>query len=138
MNLPELQSCLDHLGVKLSFRLVVDAPVGVMTPQLISALATHKPALLAGLAGMGSLNASASPSPGQTMTSNHAEPDIAFPTSAIVTARPVLPPSRAAPAATESVDDYPDLERAAIMEFDGGLTRAAAEQAAGLLIEKDA
>ncbi len=46
MTLPELQSCLDSLGVKLSPRLVVDAPAGVMTAELRDALAAHKPALL--------------------------------------------------------------------------------------------
>jgi hypothetical protein len=42
---------LDRLGVRLSLRLVVDAPAGVMTHEVIDALATHKPALLALLAG---------------------------------------------------------------------------------------
>jgi hypothetical protein len=50
MTLPELQTCLERLGVKLSLRLVVDAPAGVMTPEVKHALATHKPALLAMLA----------------------------------------------------------------------------------------
>jgi hypothetical protein len=50
MTLPELQSCLDHLGVNLSVRLVVDAPAGAMTPEVKEALATHKPTLLALLA----------------------------------------------------------------------------------------
>jgi hypothetical protein len=42
---------LDHLGVKLSLRLVVDAPAGVMTEEIKAALAAHKPHLLAMLAG---------------------------------------------------------------------------------------
>jgi hypothetical protein len=50
MTFPELQSCLDRLGVKLSIRLVVDAPAGAMTPEVKDALATHKPTLLALLA----------------------------------------------------------------------------------------
>jgi hypothetical protein len=41
---------LDRLGVRLSLRLVVDAPAGVMTHEVIDALATHKPALLVLLA----------------------------------------------------------------------------------------
>jgi hypothetical protein len=41
---------LDRLGVRLSLRLVVDAPAGVMTGELKSSLAAHKPALLAMLA----------------------------------------------------------------------------------------
>jgi TubC N-terminal docking domain len=47
MTFPELQSCLERLGVKLSLRVVVDAPAGAITPELKEALATHKPALLA-------------------------------------------------------------------------------------------
>jgi hypothetical protein len=43
---------LDRLGVKLSLRLVVDAPVGVMTEELKAALLAHKPRLLALLAGV--------------------------------------------------------------------------------------
>ena len=54
MNLPELQACLDRLGVRLSLRLVVDAPAGVMTRELKAALAAHKPRLLAQLAGVDS------------------------------------------------------------------------------------
>jgi TubC N-terminal docking domain len=50
MTFPELQSCLDRLGVNLSIRLVVDAPAGAMTPEVKNALATHKPTLLALLA----------------------------------------------------------------------------------------
>jgi hypothetical protein len=46
VTLPELQSCLERLGVKLSLRLVVDAPAGAMTPEVKEALATHKPSLL--------------------------------------------------------------------------------------------
>jgi hypothetical protein len=41
---------LDRLGVKLSLRLVVDAPAGVLTPEIKAALAAHKPALLEMLA----------------------------------------------------------------------------------------
>jgi TubC N-terminal docking domain len=51
MTLPELNACLERLGVKLSLRLVVDAPAGALTPEVKAALATHKPALLALLAG---------------------------------------------------------------------------------------
>ena len=49
MTLPELQSHLDRLGVRLSVRLVVDAPARAITPEVKEALATHKPALLARL-----------------------------------------------------------------------------------------
>ncbi len=49
MTLPELMDALEARGVKLSLRLVVDAPRGVMTDQIKTALAVHKPALLARL-----------------------------------------------------------------------------------------
>ena len=49
MNLPELVEALEARGVKLSLRLVVDAPRGVLTDQIKTALAAHKPALLARL-----------------------------------------------------------------------------------------
>jgi hypothetical protein len=42
---------LDRLGVKLSLRLVVDAPAGVMTEEVMAALAAHKLRLLAMLGG---------------------------------------------------------------------------------------
>jgi hypothetical protein len=51
MTLPELQSRLNRLGVKLSLRLVIDAPAGVITPEVKTALANYKPCLLALLAG---------------------------------------------------------------------------------------
>jgi hypothetical protein len=54
MTLPELQSCLDSLGAKLSLRLVVDAPAGVITAELRDALATHKGDLLRRLVEPGS------------------------------------------------------------------------------------
>jgi hypothetical protein len=44
---------LDRLGVRLSLRLVVDAPAGVMTEELRAALGCHKPALLVMLARAG-------------------------------------------------------------------------------------
>lgn len=46
MTLPELTEALDALGVRLSVRLVVDAPRGVLTPEIRDALAVHKPLLL--------------------------------------------------------------------------------------------
>ena len=49
MTLPELMDALEARGVKLSLRLVVDAPRGVVTDQIKTALAAHKPALLARL-----------------------------------------------------------------------------------------
>ena len=51
MTLPELQACMDRLGIKLSLRLVIDAPAGVMTEEVMAALADHKPRLLAMLGG---------------------------------------------------------------------------------------
>jgi hypothetical protein len=47
MTLPELMDALEARGVKLSLRLVVDAPRGVMTDQIKTALVAHKPALVA-------------------------------------------------------------------------------------------
>src|SRR6516165_3448036 len=49
MTLPEVIAALDDRGVKLSLRLVVDAPRGAMTDELRRALAEHKPSLLARL-----------------------------------------------------------------------------------------
>src|SRR5271166_6958992 len=49
MTLPELMDALEARGVKLSLRLVVDAPRGVVTDQIKTALAAHKPTLLARL-----------------------------------------------------------------------------------------
>lgn len=51
-TLPELTATLDALGVRLSLRLRVDAPRGVLTPELTAALAAHKPTLVARLAGV--------------------------------------------------------------------------------------
>jgi hypothetical protein len=55
MTLPQLQSRLVRLGIILSAledELVVDAPVGVLTPDLKAALVTHKAALLGQLTGV--------------------------------------------------------------------------------------
>jgi TubC N-terminal docking domain len=49
MTLPDLVNALEAKGVRLSLRLVVDAPRGVMTDQIKTALAAHKPTLLARL-----------------------------------------------------------------------------------------
>lgn len=49
-SLSELVAALDGLGVRLSIRLVIDAPAGAITPNLRDALAEHKPALLVALA----------------------------------------------------------------------------------------
>jgi hypothetical protein len=54
MTLPELQACLDRLGVRVSAcedRLHYQAPKGVLTQEIKAALACHKTALLALLAG---------------------------------------------------------------------------------------
>src|SRR5438094_153374 len=50
MTLEALTATLAELGVKLSIRLVVDAPRGVMTPEISAALQAHKTALQARLA----------------------------------------------------------------------------------------
>ncbi|MGO9601661.1 MAG: hypothetical protein ACLP7Q_27110 [Isosphaeraceae bacterium] len=53
MTLPELQACLERLGIRLSARgdrLHFAAPKGAMTPEIRDALASHKSALLALLA----------------------------------------------------------------------------------------
>ena len=49
MTLSELVETLDVRDVKLSLRLIVDAPRGALTDQTKSALAAHKPSLLARL-----------------------------------------------------------------------------------------
>ena len=49
MTLPELVETLKVRGVKLSLRLVVDAPRGVMTDEIKAALVAHRGALLARL-----------------------------------------------------------------------------------------
>src|SRR4051812_3295018 len=46
MTLPELIADLDARGVRLSARLVADAPAGVLTPELRAALALYRPLLL--------------------------------------------------------------------------------------------
>jgi hypothetical protein len=46
MTLPDLMSTIDALDIKLSLRLVVDAPPGVISEELRDELAAHKPALL--------------------------------------------------------------------------------------------
>src|SRR5262249_7429813 len=54
VTLLELRSCLNALGVALSVRadrLVVDAPVGAVTPEVKAELQAHKPALMVMLAG---------------------------------------------------------------------------------------
>ena len=56
-------------------------------------------------------------------------PGLTDPAPGIVFDRPVRPAFRPGPA-----DDFDRQERAAIMEFDGGLTREAAERAAGLVL----
>jgi hypothetical protein len=50
MTLLELCSRMDSLGVRLSIRLAVDAPRGVLTPELVDALTEHKALLLTRLA----------------------------------------------------------------------------------------
>lgn len=50
MNLPELLADLESRGVKLSVRLVVDAPNGALTAEHKAALAEYKSPLLVTLA----------------------------------------------------------------------------------------
>ncbi len=114
MTLPELQSCLDRLGVSLSLRLVVDAPVGVMTPEVKSALLAHKPALLA-------LLVATPPAP---------PPEVFVASPALL--------ARFAALAALPADDYDREERAAIMQFEAGLTRLEAEHRAGLVRRREA
>jgi hypothetical protein len=135
MNLPELQSCLDRLGVKLSLRLVVDAPTGALTPEIKSALVNHKPDLLSRLAGVGFQSESAPPRAGEMMSSQCGDSGIVRSNTGIVTDSAAMPTSFALFGAADLTDDYVRQERAAIMEFDGGLTRAVAERAAGQHID---
>jgi hypothetical protein len=50
MTLPELLHACESLGVRLSVRLVADAPVGVLTAEHKAAIETHRAALLVHLA----------------------------------------------------------------------------------------
>ncbi len=50
LDLPGLLATLETLGIRLSLRLVIDAPRGVLTNDLKAALAAHKPLLVARLA----------------------------------------------------------------------------------------
>jgi hypothetical protein len=119
MTLPALHSCLDRLGIKLSLKLVVDAPIGVMTEAVRVALVNHKPALLALLAGVESL------APRQWESFGGQGLGISDSSPAIVVDHPARGPLLA------DTDDLYDIEeRAAIMEFDGELPRDEAERAA--------
>jgi hypothetical protein len=46
MNLAELYRVIDSGGYRLTARLVVDAPYGVVTPEIRAALAAYKPLIL--------------------------------------------------------------------------------------------
>jgi hypothetical protein len=50
MTLPELDALLSSAGIRLSLRLVVDAPRGVLTEEIKAALAAHKARLVSRLA----------------------------------------------------------------------------------------
>jgi hypothetical protein len=50
VTLPELEHRLAEGGVRLSLRLVVDAPPGVVTPEVRGALVAYRPLLLSRLA----------------------------------------------------------------------------------------
>jgi hypothetical protein len=131
MNLPELQTCLDRLRVKLSLRLVVDAPVGAMTAEIRAARVNHKPGLLARLAGAEFQSKSTSRDLPE-LDCERSEPGIGHVTLGRAFDPPSEPTSIAALGVVDPADAYACLERAAIMEFDGGLTRDEAERKAGL------
>jgi hypothetical protein len=132
MNLSDLESCLDRLGIKLSLRLIVDAPCGAMTSELKRALAIHKPDLLARLIGMEFQSETASLVPSGAPGWQHSGPGIADPIADGAIEPPVPSTSFKELGAADLVDDYAREERAAIMEFDGGLTRNVAERAAAV------
>lgn len=50
MTLRALVADLESVGVRLSLRIVVDAPAGSVTPEHLAALAEYKPAILMKLA----------------------------------------------------------------------------------------
>lgn len=52
MTLTDLDNLLRARGITLSLRLGVKGPRSSLTPEVVAALATHKPALLARLAGL--------------------------------------------------------------------------------------
>jgi hypothetical protein len=169
ITLPELQSCLDSLGVKVSLRLVVDAPAGAITAELRDALAEHKHALMARLVEAGPPEApvpeAAAPGPPPWpprdprlagwpvewrekwgIRANELEAaGVPWPeherrafleVQAEMTGPPPPDPERHRRIrerfATWVEDEYAKEERAAIQEFDGGLSREAAERKAGL------
>ena len=49
MTLPELMDALNDLRVSFSVRLVIDAPAGVITPEIRQSLADHKLEIIARL-----------------------------------------------------------------------------------------
>ena len=180
MTLSDLQACLDSLGVNLSLRLVVQAPAGAMTPEVMDSLKAHKRRLMAMLAEMDDrtgpvgLPTSEPTRPvGPTdrgpssADRRHREevarvdppgaPGDAEAVAAIDLAYGDSDPAPAGPTRYgprdyrlgdrwlpwhfehtspaplhEPADAYDRQERAAIMGFDGGLTREAAERATGL------
>jgi hypothetical protein len=101
MTLPELQACLERLGVKLSLRLVVDAPAGVVTADIRDALAAHKPRLLTFLSGKPSVRSRGRrhrPAPNQmamlfTAFIGDPYPEAVLPPIVARERRPVAPPS---------------------------------------------
>jgi hypothetical protein len=150
MTLTELRACLDRLGIVLEARankLHWTAPPGAMTPAIKAAVAEHKPALLALLVEAGPTTDPLDLVVDQ-ITRRRGVPAVAVeggrliePRQTAVPGPAVLGPPPPDPEqvrrirerfAALAIDDYARQERAAIMEFDGGLIREAAGRAAGL------
>jgi hypothetical protein len=53
MTLADLLTGLESVGIRLRVRLVVEAPLGVVTPQFRAAIEKHKPLLMYRLAQQG-------------------------------------------------------------------------------------
>jgi TubC N-terminal docking domain len=119
------------LGVKLSLRLVIEAPIGALTSEIKNALAKHKSDLLARLARVGFQSECESRGLSR-LNCRGSEPGIVHPTFGFGVDCQSQATSSVTPAVMDLADDYAWLERAAIMEFDGRLTREEAERNASL------
>jgi hypothetical protein len=185
MTLTELQSRLNCLEIHIAMhgdKLVVDAPTGLLTPEIKSALRVHKPGLMKWLSSQEASETPRPPVPREhlwqtciaywpfELQTRWAARAAALSDSGAGTVESqwwaflqgvaeinaaeargeviafVVPPKRPASqsvalgpdrdrlrtASQAESDPYAKEERAAIMEYDGGLTREAAERAAGL------